>query len=243
MGEHAAPAALAQYVGAHLGASSSVGAGRHTSAPGTMPPMNQGGAAHASDPHRGQPGLKQFLEAFKDDPSLLKSVAGIQAGIPGIPGLRPIPGLGGAGAPGGVGASSSLLRTTTIRCVCGDGRDQGDMVQCEGCGCWQHAGCVGLPAGPPGQVRKVESFHCERCRAERVDPFWEVVTADLLTPPAKLKPNGRYASVRGGWGSLEGGILGGIWWGVGFDGVLGFGGVRLEDEGSGFDGAGGRDDL
>ncbi|GFH21597.1 uncharacterized protein HaLaN_18938, partial [Haematococcus lacustris] len=51
-----------------------------------------------------------------------------------------------------------------------------------------------MPALAPGTVRPPDSRHCERCRAERADPFWEPVAVDLMTP-AKLKPTGRYASI------------------------------------------------
>ncbi|WBW75175.1 transcription elongation regulator, PHD finger Bye1 [Schizosaccharomyces osmophilus] len=47
-----------------------------------------------------------------------------------------------------------------VRCICGFQADNGDVwVQCDGCDCWQHAGCVGL-----SEETIPESFFCETCR-------------------------------------------------------------------------------
>ncbi len=48
----------------------------------------------------------------------------------------------------------------------------------------------------PGQRRVLPSYFCERCRAERADPFWAPVVTNLM-PPGKLKPTGKNALVRG----------------------------------------------
>ncbi|EPX70974.1 transcription elongation regulator [Schizosaccharomyces octosporus yFS286] len=49
---------------------------------------------------------------------------------------------------------------SAVRCICGSQSDNGDVwVQCDGCDCWQHAGCVGL-----SEETIPESFFCETCR-------------------------------------------------------------------------------
>ncbi|EPY50620.1 transcription elongation regulator [Schizosaccharomyces cryophilus OY26] len=49
---------------------------------------------------------------------------------------------------------------SAVRCICGSQTDNGDVwVQCDGCDCWQHAGCVGL-----SEDTIPESYFCEKCR-------------------------------------------------------------------------------
>lgn len=66
-----------------------------------------------------------------------------------------------------------------VRCICLNSGMIPDMVQCqiEGCGVWQHLGCVGKPKGA--------HFACETCRFYLADPFLMVV--ENLLPLGKLK--------------------------------------------------------
>lgn len=80
------------------------------------------------------------------------------------------------------GAGSEKLPESggkNVRCICLNSGMIPDMIQCqiEGCGIWQHLGCVGKPKG--------SHFACEACRFYLADPFLRVVE-DLL-PLGKLK--------------------------------------------------------
>ena len=43
-----------------------------------------------------------------------------------------------------------------IDCICGQYKDEGLMIQCEGCHIWQHCDCVGQPEGE-------ENYFCQDC--------------------------------------------------------------------------------
>lgn len=67
----------------------------------------------------------------------------------------------------------------TVRCICLNSGMIPDMIQCQiqGCGIWQHTGCV-------GQSNRT-IFACETCRFFLADPFLKVL--ENLLPMAKLK--------------------------------------------------------
>lgn len=52
-----------------------------------------------------------------------------------------------------------------IRCVCGDDNEDpgGLMVCCDGCSCWQHNKCMGLPQS---EKALPDTYLCERCSPE-----------------------------------------------------------------------------
>lgn len=54
---------------------------------------------------------------------------------------------------------------SVTRCVCGDNEDnEGFMVACDECGCWQHGECVGL-----NERNLPEKYYCEQCHPD--DPL------------------------------------------------------------------------
>lgn len=67
------------------------------------------------------------------------------------------------------------------------------MVQCQGngCGFWQHSQCAGmpkaLPATPAGTPPPRTDFFCEVCRSAMSNPFWEVLSTDMLPPVVPIK--------------------------------------------------------
>ena len=51
-----------------------------------------------------------------------------------------------------------------INCPCDQFKDEGVMVQCDTCSCWQHTDCIGLDTEPD----KVEHFVCYKCSGEKI---------------------------------------------------------------------------
>ena len=51
-----------------------------------------------------------------------------------------------------------------INCPCGQYKDEGVMVQCDTCSCWQHTDCISLDTEPD----KVENFVCFKCSGEKI---------------------------------------------------------------------------
>jgi len=56
--------------------------------------------------------------------------------------------------------------------------------------------CINRCLYKPEARASVPPHVCERCRAERIDPYWEVVSSDIL-PAFKLTPTGRSVYVSG----------------------------------------------
>ena len=50
-----------------------------------------------------------------------------------------------------------------IRCPCNQFKDEGVMVQCDACQCWQHTDCVAVNVDPS----KLEEFTCKVCSGEK----------------------------------------------------------------------------
>ena len=50
-----------------------------------------------------------------------------------------------------------------IRCPCNQFKDEGVMVQCDACQCWQHTDCVAVNLDPS----KLEEFTCKVCSGEK----------------------------------------------------------------------------
>eukprot|EP00200_Dunaliella_tertiolecta_P017767 CAMPEP_0202412716 /NCGR_PEP_ID=MMETSP1128-20130828/26710_1 /ASSEMBLY_ACC=CAM_ASM_000463 /TAXON_ID=3047 /ORGANISM="Dunaliella tertiolecta, Strain CCMP1320" /LENGTH=621 /DNA_ID=CAMNT_0049018683 /DNA_START=20 /DNA_END=1882 /DNA_ORIENTATION=+ len=93
-----------------------------------------------------------------------------------------------AGTSAGVhGAAAPVAPGGTVRCICEQPATRhGELLSCSNCHVYQHARCVTKP-----ETRASAPPHmCERCRAERIDPYWEVVTSDIM-PAFKLMPTGR----------------------------------------------------
>lgn len=99
---------------------------------------------------------------------------------------------------------------TSVRCLCGasgqrpiPSTSSPAMIQCLGetCGVWQHCVCAchvqiaaaGSNAPPPRNLP--ENFFCDVCRSARTDPFWEVISNDIL-PIAPLRKTGKQVLVR-----------------------------------------------
>ncbi|GAX74030.1 hypothetical protein CEUSTIGMA_g1480.t1 [Chlamydomonas eustigma] len=86
-------------------------------------------------------------------------------------------------------ARSAARINTTIRCLCGSalGSRPGPTLKCQGetCGIWQHQLCI---YQQPEAVDKklLQDFYCESCRSSRADPFWDVVSHEVV-PMATLK--------------------------------------------------------
>ena len=51
-----------------------------------------------------------------------------------------------------------------INCPCGQFKDEGVMVQCDTCACWQHTDCISLDTEPD----QVEKFVCYKCSGEQI---------------------------------------------------------------------------
>ncbi|EAX96163.1 PHD-finger family protein [Trichomonas vaginalis G3] len=50
-----------------------------------------------------------------------------------------------------------------IRCVCGESRNDGLLIQCDSCEFWLHAKCVNI-----ARISDNESFYCPFCRGQRI---------------------------------------------------------------------------
>ena len=59
----------------------------------------------------------------------------------------------------------------TIRCICGNNEDKGELIQCQVCHCFLHAGCIDKQ-----QQKRGANFRCPFCRLslDGVDPFREL---------------------------------------------------------------------
>jgi hypothetical protein len=95
-------------------------------------------------------------------------------------------------------ARSSAMMNTTMRCLCGNpaGQKPGPALKCQGetCGIWQHQLCL-YQQPDAADKRLLEEFYCESCRSARADPFWDVVTHDIV-PMATLKKTQKQVLVR-----------------------------------------------
>jgi|LauGreSBDMM110SN_4_FD.fasta_scaffold104581_2 hypothetical protein len=101
---------------------------------------------------------------------------------------------------------AAARQNASLRCLCGASgpcpAPPSPVVQClgEACGVWQHCACVGHTngpaAGPSAPARAPpERFFCEVCRSARADPFWDVVSNDIL-PMALVRKTGKQVLVR-----------------------------------------------
>ncbi|KAF5836946.1 hypothetical protein DUNSADRAFT_5223 [Dunaliella salina] len=93
-----------------------------------------------------------------------------------------------AGTSAGMHAAAAVVAPGgVVRCICEQPAARiGELLTCSNCHVYQHARCVTKP-----ETRASAPPHmCERCRAERIDPYWEVVTSDIM-PAFKLMPTGR----------------------------------------------------
>lgn len=53
--------------------------------------------------------------------------------------------------------------TQVVRCSCEDNETDLDMIQCDGCGMWQHTPCVGYCSNRDKRIPK-DNYHCYHCR-------------------------------------------------------------------------------
>ena len=60
---------------------------------------------------------------------------------------------------------------STIRCICGNNENRGELIPCQVCHCYLHAGCVDKQ-----QLKRGANFRCPFCRLQLdgVDPFKEL---------------------------------------------------------------------
>lgn len=53
--------------------------------------------------------------------------------------------------------------TLLVRCACEDRESDLDMIQCDGCGCWQHTPCAGFCSNRDKRIPK-DNYNCYHCR-------------------------------------------------------------------------------
>ena len=69
-----------------------------------------------------------------------------------------------------------------ICCPCNQFKDEGVMVQCDACQCWQHTDCVAVDHDPS----KLDEFTCKRCSGEKPNLDIPLVPQPEFSSPGEL---------------------------------------------------------
>ena len=69
-----------------------------------------------------------------------------------------------------------------ICCPCNQFKDEGVMVQCDACQCWQHTDCVAVDLDPS----KLDEFTCQRCSGEKPKLDIPLVPQPEFASPGEL---------------------------------------------------------
>ena len=69
-----------------------------------------------------------------------------------------------------------------ICCPCNQFKDEGVMVQCDACQCWQHTDCVAVDLDPS----KLDEFTCKRCSGEKPNLDIPLVPQPEFASPGEL---------------------------------------------------------
>ncbi|BGP13935.1 hypothetical protein JCM10213_003851 [Rhodosporidiobolus nylandii] len=111
---------------------------------------------------------RPFVDSSGPEPDTIKTISQPLAGVSSMQmrSKRAAPATGSTQAAPTRRRSRRHSKAGDDVCECGDGEEDGDMIQCGSCDVWKHAVCYGFTSDKDARIP--DDFVCYHCRAQRV---------------------------------------------------------------------------